>query len=269
MTKKTLPGVDDYTKLIQGIWKDQTRTSVKYLDTLQQQLFEKANFMEEIQPQLDKILEKAAPTMEKHIEQFYAAGKTLGYDQMKVASFFGNSDRHALFTLKNYNFDLIRNASNDLINGIRREVWQGTARGDAVDVIAKEILRLPMEPLQTSSGRMISPQVRADMIARTESMRALNQGTLLSFQQYGVEMVEVPPSGTEGDWNCDCEDIVDGSPYPINEAPVLPDHPNCTHTYSPVMEAVSGVMDPNEYVNLVLEEPVSTELGGQTLLLNR
>ena len=145
----------------------------------------------------------------------------------------------------------------------------GTARGDGIPEISKQILQLPMQPLQTVNGRMITPQVRADMIARTESMRALNQGSMLSFQQYGVDMVEIPPSGTEGDWDCDCDELVDGSPYPIDKAPELPAHPNCTHTYAPAKEPISGAMDPDEYINLVLQEPVATELGGATLIYNR
>ena len=101
---------------------------------------------------------------------------------------------------------------------------------------------------------MISSNVRADAIARTESMRALNQGTLLSYQQYGIEYVEIPPSGTEGDWNCDCQDLVEGGPYRIEEAPELPAHPNCTHTYRPSSPPNDTPEDPDSYYNLATGE---------------
>lgn len=222
-----LPGMDDFTSIINQIWSDQTQTTVKYIDSLELQLNQKRDFMKLIQPELDSILNKAVPTMEEHIEQFYAAGKQYGFDAMEVSTFFGNSDRHALYTLKQYNFDLVKNANNDLIRGIRQIIWQGTARGDSIPEISKALQKLPMEPLQTVNGRWISPKVRSTMIARTESMRAMNQGSLLSFEQMGVEMIDIPPTGTEGKWKCDCPEIVAGSPYPIDKVPYLPRHTHC------------------------------------------
>jgi len=253
LEKKWQPGEKDYYKIITGVLDDQAILVSDNIPTLEEQLASKANFFEAIQPELDTILNKAVPNMQSHIEQFYLAGKNAGFKEMEVASFFGESDKHALFTLQNYNFDLVKNTSDDMVRGMREVIWQGIAKGETNEVIAEQMLKMPLEPLITSNGRVISSVNRAEMITRTESMRSMNQGSLLSFQQYGVEMIDVPPTGTEGEWDCDCPDIVDGSPYPIKKVPYLPGHPHCTHTYAPSSEPIEGVMDPDTYINLVLQ----------------
>jgi hypothetical protein len=74
-------------------------------------------------------------------------------------------------------------------------------------------------------------EYRAHMIAATETIRSENQGNLAGWRTSGQVL--------ELDWvlsadhddaasDCECGDNADGDPYPIDEAPELPAHPNCT-----------------------------------------
>lgn len=246
---KLIKGEKAYTKTINNVLTKQATTVSNHVQDWEGLLKDRYTFFDTIQLELNNILYDSVPSMEKHIEGFYSVGKSSGFKEMAVKSFFGESDKHALYTLKNYNFDLIRNLSQNHQNNIREAIWQGTARGDSVQSIAKEIL---IQPLKTVDGRMISPEVRAQSIARTESMQAMNQGHLMSYQQYGVERVDI----LIGDPNDECADFPDGNPYDINDPnmPELPAHTNCVCTYSPADSPnVEGAMDPDTYVNLVLQ----------------
>ena len=73
----------------------------------------------------------------------------------------------------------------------------------------------------------ISPRVRAEMIARTEHARAVNTGTLQSYANYGVEMVEIITA--RDDLVCEiCEEYDEENPHRLSDAQdLLPAHPNC------------------------------------------
>ena len=74
-------------------------------------------------------------------------------------------------------------------------------------------------------------EYRAHMIAATETIRAENQGNLAGWRQSGqVEELDWLLSADHDDAasDCECADNADGGPYPIDEAPELPAHPNCT-----------------------------------------
>jgi hypothetical protein len=257
LSNKDFPdGTAGYIKFLDSVDTKQIAAVTDELGSWEKHLLDVDLFMDRVEPELNNILKDSAPTMEKHVEGFYNAGKEVGFKQMDVASFFGESDKHALYTLKNYNFDLIVTKSEDFRDKVRSEVWKGTARGDSIEAIAKNIRQEPVNPIYNPYYKAkMNQEDRSILIARTESMRAMNQGHLLSYQQYAVEQVDIPESGTEGDFNCDCPDAVDGSPYDINDPnlPLVPLHPNCTHTYAPHgMPTVEGAMDPDTYINLVL-----------------
>ena len=198
----------------------------------------KSDFFKEMEGKAHQLVNETIPTLDKHLESIYKAGKEAGFKELDMASFWGPSDQQALFYVKNYNFDLIKNFSNDLTSATREHIWNGVFEGKTIPEITKEIKQLNIEPIK-SGGRMISPDTRAQMIARTESMRATNTGTLMSYKNYGITLVDIPESGTEGDWDCDCPDIVAGSPYPIDDIPEggPPFHTNCTHTVAAHVES--------------------------------
>lgn len=72
---------------------------------------------------------------------------------------------------------------------------------------------------------------RANMIARTETIRAHAEGQLDSFERLGVQELSVEVEWLTADDDSVCEDCLDGaaeSPYTIDEARgLIPFHPNC------------------------------------------
>lgn len=74
---------------------------------------------------------------------------------------------------------------------------------------------------------------RAVLIARTETMRAVNDGVLDRYKKSDVQYVKWLAAGDER--TCpDCKDL-DGKIFPIDEVPPCPKHPSCRCTWTPVV----------------------------------
>lgn len=80
---------------------------------------------------------------------------------------------------------------------------------------------------------------RARALARTETIRAHAEGTLNSFEEAGIEGVEVQSEfSTAGDESVcpECEEL-EGQVYSVSEAHgIIPVHPNCRCAWLPVVE---------------------------------
>jgi SPP1 gp7 family putative phage head morphogenesis protein len=216
------------------------------------------DFMTLLDPQLNKILHSTGKTADKMMEQFYRAGKQFGFSQMHVDAFFGLADKHALFYIKQYNFGLIKQLSDDMRGGIKEEIWRGVARGDSIPTIARNIRELGLKPIQ-AGNRMLSPQARSILISRTETIRAMAQGHVVAFQQYGVGYVDVVTAGDER--VCDeCAPAEAEGPYPIDDIPVdaqIPIHPDCRCVYAAAERPADTPQDIQQYFNLVDGETVT------------
>ena len=73
----------------------------------------------------------------------------------------------------------------------------------------------------------IFSDTRATMIAKTEISRAQTQGNLLSWQESGLVTKLNWILASDHDKDDVCDELAAGSPYPIDEVPELPAHPNC------------------------------------------
>jgi uncharacterized protein YecT (DUF1311 family) len=75
---------------------------------------------------------------------------------------------------------------------------------------------------------------RAAMIANTETALATSQGNLLGWQKSGiVKTVDIVTSEDHDDAaDCECTEIAEAGPYPVNDAPMVPIHPNCWCVYA-------------------------------------
>lgn len=192
------------------------------------------DFFDVIESAINEIVNSKASTVDDMIANFYEVGSRFGFKQIKREFIFSPADANSLFTIKNYNFNLIKNLTNDLKLGIRETIWRGVAQGESPVNIAKRLRELPLEPLK--KGQSI--RSRSIAIARTETMRAKNTGTLMAYKNYGVNQVYVPSIG-DGNECSDCLEVVSGGPYSIEEAAkILPVHTNCRHHFSPFMEAL-------------------------------
>lgn len=185
-------------------------------------------FFEEMSSEVDRILENTNLSASAIIDELYNKGAVKGFREINRALSYSPQVLDALDILKEYNFDLIRDVSNSLVDGIRATIQRGLLEGSSNYEMGKRISELGLEPLP---GSPLSPYKRGLMIARTESNRVENQATLQSYATYGVEKVDVINTGNDP---CEeCIDIADNNPYTLEEAEgLLPVHPNCECTIS-------------------------------------
>ena len=75
-----------------------------------------------------------------------------------------------------------------------------------------------------------------EMIARTETLRAHNQGRMKFYNTVGVTKVEWMAVGDER--MCPVCQELDGKIYPIDKVPNIPAHPHCRCYVAPVVMCV-------------------------------
>ncbi|MBQ6098969.1 MAG: hypothetical protein IJL02_03805 [Methanobrevibacter sp.] len=238
--KKLSRGEQEYLRRLLSGLDNQMLTAAEWLGTQEAKEFfntrqsEIREFFQEsgIRQQLRDIIDYNAKDSDDLIKKFYQVGSQLGYRDIHKKLLYTPADKKALYHVTQYNFDLIRDLNTQLFEGIQETIFNTVAAGNGADVTAREILNLGIKPLPIKNEdgevvRLISPRVRARMIARTEHARAVNTGTLQAYSNYGVEHVEII---TVGDSSvCDiCLDLQDNNPYTLQEAmALLPAHPNC------------------------------------------
>lgn len=127
---------------------------------------------------------------------------------------------------------LMERYSRDLYVAVRNKIRDGILLGKHPRGIAKMLVNegLPR-------GRFNVAETRAWTIAITETPRALNGGKLAFYRGVGVTWVKV----VGGTSICDICAPYHGKVYRLEEAPLFPLHPRCTHTYVPVKKDGIGI----------------------------
>lgn len=229
---RMLEGMDE--QLIQvGKWleTDEAREYYYQKRKVTEKFFEESGIRE----QWDKLLNSTCHDSEQYIEEFYRMGSELGYRELRQTIDFTSADRKALYYLKEYNFDLIRNLDDELREGVRQVITQSVMEGQGASETTRQLLELPLKPIK---GSNISVRQRAEMIARTEHARALNNGTIQSYYEMGVTQVDVITAG-DGTVCKYCIEAEDNNPHPIKEAAdLLPMHPYCRCAYAAVTSSI-------------------------------
>lgn len=212
--------------------KNNIRDSVAWLDSGEAQKFYMQrqdrldNFFDESDLQ-DKLLEngdRCYRSAEQLIEDIYKYGAQNGYRQIRKDRVFTLRDRRALRHLLRYDYRLIADVNEDHIHNIKNCLIEGVVEGKHPVEIAKDIRQSADLPVD---GRP-SPKARSIMIARTESIRALNEGTLNAYRNYGVRLVD----WITADDSSVCDDCINmelDNPHNI-DAIEIPLHPNCRCT---------------------------------------
>jgi len=137
-------------------------------------------------------------------------------------------DKDALDFMANYNVQLAGDVSRELTDGINRAIQTGIASGRSVPEIAKDIGRVVKDPEEfRKAGKTVfkTAQYRMEMIARTETLRAHNQGRMKFYNTVGVTKVEWMAVGDERE--CPVCRELDGKIFPIDKVPNIPAHPHC------------------------------------------
>ena len=120
------------------------------------------------------------------------------------------------------------------IEKLRFVLKQGFVEGKRLVDIKKDILN-EVQPgdLIMSNGAVLTEDVRSTVIARTEVVRATNQGLLQTYGEDGVEKVQWIAS--LGDRTCPYCDTMNGEIMTLEEADEqIPCHEQCRCTWAPV-----------------------------------
>lgn len=160
------------------------------------------------------------------LKQGYKAGYVVstqelrGQVQHKVPLF---SMRSAQFFAE-YQFQLsgvVNRLNSDLVSNIRKEILAGLIEGEGTDKIAKRLSSTGL-----ARGRFNVLMTRCRLIAQDQVARAFNAGKRDYYQDAGVSYVKVV-GGTQPCGECaKYEDQI----FRLEEAPIFPLHPRCTHT---------------------------------------
>ena len=220
-----LLGFDKQLELISEYMGSAEYAELQYMNQLQIDAFFRNSG---ILQRLDDLINYNASTSEEFIQEFYRIGAELGYEDIDQTLAYTLADEKALFFVKQYNFELIKNVNQELQKGIKEVIMTSVANGEGYQATIRRLMELPLEPINNN----ISVRTRAEMIARTEYARAVNTGTLQAYSNYGVEKVEINTS--HDSLVCDyCLDLEKDNPYTLQEAmSFLPAHPNCRCNYS-------------------------------------
>lgn len=137
------------------------------------------------------------------------------------------ADRYALDVLVTRDLSGLKGITDEMSKQIMSEITDGMLRGDSMDKVAKAI-----DDRIDSIGRS-----RAEVLARTETMKAFNEGSLTQYDKHGI--TEVEWLAAPGDRTCDECMSLDGQRFPIDSKPDCPLHPNCRCIILPVIAEVA------------------------------
>ena len=150
-----------------------------------------------------------------------------GIDKL-TTSVFTLIDTDALDFMANYNLVLVGDVHRELADGIRKTIFSGVATGKSARDIVRDMGSVieDKESFRRAGSKVFSKaQYRMEMIARTEVLRAHNQGRIKFHQQVGVTKLEWMTM--EDERMCPVCGELDGKQFDIDKIPSQPRHPDC------------------------------------------
>ncbi|HOV76343.1 MAG TPA: phage head morphogenesis protein, partial [Candidatus Hydrogenedentes bacterium] len=120
---------------------------------------------------------------------FYRDLASAGIDKL-TTRVFTLVDTDALDFMVNYNVILAGDVHRELAGGIKRTIMSGIATGKGADDIVRDLGQVIVDKdsfRQAGTRVFTKAQYRMEMIARTEVLRAHNQGRLKFHQRVGVQ----------------------------------------------------------------------------------
>lgn len=182
-----------------------------------------------IRNEWDKIIQARATKGADIIEEIYNYGRNKGLTEEIVE--YTQAEHRIVNNLCDYNYELIKEVSEDQIRSIRTRLIDDFGNGvNPRNTNLKEMTELP-------GINGWTPEYRAELIARTETSRATNIGTLQQYKAEGARFVELVV-------NTDCDTCGEhaGERVPIDEAlnePIF--HPNCKCTWKAATDEATGL----------------------------
>lgn len=111
----------------------------------------------------------------------------------------------------------------DVKKALTRSLIDGMEAGEGSRVLTKRL-----------QEDLAMPRVRADLIARTETMRAYNDASKAQYERYGIKRVEWLAAIDER--TCPTCGALNGRQWPIDKAPPCPAHPRCRCVLLPCVD---------------------------------
>ena len=156
---------------------------------------------------------------------WYTYGNKLAYNELNLKPLFLDSDWLIFDSLKQYNYNLLTDLSKDVCVTLRDVLYDGINKGLNIDELTQLLLTNGLR----GKGKF-DAKTRAEMIARTERSRLLNQAKLNTFKENGVEWVEVVTRQDSRVCSI-CLEIELNNPYRLDELEnsdkMPPIHPRC------------------------------------------
>lgn len=109
-----------------------------------------------------------------------------------------------------------------LASNLNEILTRGIIQGKTFSDMAKEL-----------DERMMKGFNRAHALIRTETMHYLNESSKKAYEDAGVNELEI--YAAEDERTCEVCGAEHEKTYPMEEAPILPFHPNCRCTYLPII----------------------------------
>ncbi len=150
-----------------------------------------------------------------------------GIDKL-TTSVFTLIDTDALDFMTNYNLVLVGDVGRELESGIKRTILSAITTGKGVRDIVRDMGAVieNKESFRNAGAKVFSKaQYRMEMIARTEILRAHNQGRIKFHQQVGVQRLEWMTM--EDERMCPVCGALDGKVFDTDHFPSQPRHCNC------------------------------------------
>ena len=155
------------------------------------------------------------------------AGITNKARRAAITKTFATIDRAAIDFLANYQLQLLGDVSTELAAGIKRTITQGVLTGKSIPELARDIGRVVKDPEAfRKAGKTVfkSTQHRTTVIARTETLRAHNEGRKVFYREVGIKKVKWLTANDER--TCAVCSGLDGKVFKIEDDPGLA-HPMC------------------------------------------
>jgi SPP1 gp7 family putative phage head morphogenesis protein len=175
---------------------------------------------------------------------FYRDLKPDGINKL-TTSIFTLIDRDALDFMVNYDLVLAGDVQRELAGGIKRAILSGIITGKGTDDIVRDLGRIieDKESFRNAGSKVFSKtQYRMEMIARTEILRAHNQGRMRFHRQVGLQKLEWMTMADER--TCPICGTLDGKQFDIDHFPSQPAHPNCRCCCLPVIANEEQILRP-------------------------
>lgn len=181
-----------------------------------------------------KLLKWVRKMLNKQVARFWQQGidwaeinLRQAKKKKKEADIYIPPNQDAIDALIERNLEYIKGMTEDQKKGIISELTEGMLRGEGIDQLVARISKY----VDSGTG---NGQSRAERIARTEVMYALNHGALSRYGRDGIQQIQWL-AGPDDRCCPTCIDN-DGKVFPINNAPSLPAHVNCRCTWVPYFD---------------------------------